>query len=85
MEKIEVKKFERDGVLFSSFTRNGKTFLCTGNPTGRIELAYIGEIADYYEVIGATSVVSGVNATVDELYNEWLDRTAFWRSVGAKY
>ena len=73
-----------NGVKFTVFQRDGETYLCTGNPTGKIKLAYIGEIADYYEVIGATSVVSGV-ATVDELYNEWLDRTAFWRSVGAKY
>ena len=79
-----MRKFERNGTEFTVFQRDGETYLCTGNPTGKIKLAYIGEIADYYEVIGATSVVSGV-ATVDELYNEWLDRTAFWRSVGAKY
>ena len=75
-----MKKFSRNGVNFSTFTRDGETYLCTGEPTGRLKLAYVGEIADYCTVEGATSVVSGVN-TVDELYNKWLRATEFEREV----
>ena len=80
-----MERFVRNGTSFTTFIRNGVRFLCTGNPTGRIELAYIGEIADYYDVIGATSVVSGTDMSVDELYNEWLDKTEFYRSIGIRY
>lgn len=69
------------GTRFSTFIRNGERYLCTGSPTGEIKFAWAGEIADYCVVTGATSVVSGVNATVDELYTMWLDRTEFQREV----
>lgn len=79
-----MKKFERNGVLFTTFIRNGEQFLCTGNPTGELKFDYAGEVADYYDVIGATSVVSG-NLSIDELYNKWLEATSFYRSIGIEF
>ena len=75
-----MEKFERNGVMFTAFEHNGETYLCTGNPTGEIKLDFIGEIRDYYYVVGATSVVSG-NKSVDELYTEWLGMTEYQREV----
>ena len=79
-----MKKFERNGVLFSTFEKNGEQYLCTGSPTGELRFDYAGEVADYCRVVGATSVVSGTG-TIDELYNEWLSATEFYRSIGIKY
>ena len=79
-----MRKFERDGVVFSVFERDGETFLCTGSVSGKIKLAYVGEIADFYTVDGATSVVSGTE-TVEELYGKWLSATEFYRSIGIRY
>lgn len=61
-----MEKFERNGVMFTAFEHNGETYLCTGNPTGELKLEFIGEIGDYCYVVGATSVVSGKNKSVDE-------------------
>ena len=70
-----------NGTKFTTFQKGGETFLCTGdNVTGEIKLDHVGEICDYYSVIGATSVVSGTES-IDELYAEWLIRTEFQRSV----
>ena len=80
-----MKKFERNGVLFSTFEKNGEQYLCTGSPTGELRFDYAGEVADYCRVVGATSVVSG-NLSIDELYEKWLDRTSFYREVlGIRY
>lgn len=79
-----MKKFVKDGVMFTTFIRNGEQFLCTGNPTGELKFDYAGEVADYYDVIGATSVVSG-RENIDELYAKWLDHTAFYREIGVKF
>ena len=73
------------GTRFSTFIRNGERYLCTGNVDGTIKFDYAGEVADYYSVTGATSVVSGVNATVDELYQKWLEATSFYRSIGVEF
>ena len=70
------------GVRFTVFQRNDETFLCTGdNVTGEIKFNGAGEVADYYDVIGATTVVSGKTENVDELYKEWLHKTSFYREV----
>jgi len=79
-----MKKFERDGVMFSVFERDGETFLCTGSVSGKLKFDYAGEISDFYTVDGATSVVSG-NCDIDELYEKWLSATEFYRSIGVKY
>lgn len=79
-----MKKFSRNGVNFSTFTRDGETYLCTGEPTGRLKLAYVGELADYCTVEGATSVVSGTGS-VDDLYTEWLEQTKFYREIGIQF
>lgn len=79
MEKL---KITIDGVKFTIFTRDGETFLCTGdNVTGEIEFDFTGETGDGYTVVGATSVVSGKTENVDELYKEWLHKTSFYREV----
>lgn len=75
-----MEKFERDGIMFTTFDHNGETYLCTGEPTSELEFDYAGEISDYYLVVGATSVVSG-KKEVDELYQEWLEQTRFQREV----
>lgn len=80
-----MEKFERNGVLFTTFERDGELYLCTGEPTGEVKFSFAGEIRDYYEVVGATEVVSGTKS-IDELYAEWLDKTQFQREVlGIKY
>lgn len=79
-----MKKFVRNGVKFTMFEHDGETYLCTGNPTGELKLDYVGEIADFITVAGATSVVSG-SLSIDELYEKWLDQTAFYRSIGVKF
>lgn len=79
-----MEKFERNGVYFTVFEKDGETYLCTGEPTGEIEFDYAGEFADYYGVIGATSVVSG-KGKIDELYETWLVQTEFYRECGIKY
>jgi hypothetical protein len=73
-----------NGVKFSTFEHAGETYLCTGNPTGKFQFDYAGEFNDYYTVEGATSVVSG-NKSVEDLYEEWLDRTEFYRSIGIRF
>lgn len=81
-----MEKFERDGVVFTTFIKGGERYLCTGNPTGEVEFDFAGEFNDYYKVVGATTVVSGKDKTVDELYKDWLDTTKFYREVlGAKF
>lgn len=83
-----MEKFEKNGIVFTSFVRDGKRYLCTGNDiTGKFEFAWAGEIADYVYVTGATSVVSGdENVSTDELYEKWLSSTEFEREVlGIKY
>ena len=79
-----MEKFEKNGVLFTAFERNGELYLCTGSPTGELDFDYAGEICDYCTVVGATSVVSG-KKTVDELYIDWLKVTEFYRECGIKY
>ena len=73
-----------NGVRFTTFVRNGERYLCTGDVDGTVKFAFAGEVADYCTVVGATSVVSG-NLTVHELYEKWLDRTEFYRSIGLKF
>lgn len=80
-----MERFVRNGTKFTVFERDGKKYLCTGEPTGELWLEYVGEVSDYVTVPGATSVVSGTDMTVDELYAKWLDKTEFYRSIGIKY
>lgn len=81
-----MEKFERDGIIFTTFEHNGETYFCTGNPTGKLKIDFIGELGDYCTVIGATSVVSGKDKTVDELYSDWLSVTEFERNeLGIEY
>ena len=80
-----MEKFERNGVRFTVFEHNGETYLCTGEPTGGFKFDYAGDVADYYTVIGATSVVSGRGKSIDELYGDWLEQTEFTRNLGVKY
>ena len=75
-----MEKFVKNGVKFTSFERDGETYLRTGEPTGKLKFAWAGEVADYYTVVGATSVVSG-NLSIDKLYTMWLDQTSFQREV----
>ena len=84
MEKL---KITINGIRFTVFTRDGETFLCTGdNVTGELKFDFTGEVADYGTVVGATSVVSGKTENVDELYAKWLHKTSFYREViGVKY
>lgn len=70
-----------DGINFTTFEKCGERYLCTGNVTGEIKIDFIGELGDYCTVIGATSVVSGKDKTVDELYSDWLKVTDFERNV----
>ena len=80
-----MEKFEKNGIKFTVFEKDGEMYLCTGEPTGEIEFTFAGEIRDYYEVPGATSVVSGKKSR-DELYAEWLEQTRFYRECcGIKY
>jgi len=79
-----MRRFERNGTEFTVFQRDGETYLCTGNPSGRLKFAFIGEICDYCTVEGATSVVFG-DGSIEELYNKWLSATEFYRSIGVKY
>lgn len=80
-----MRRFERNGTQFTVFEKNGETFLCTGTDvTGKLKFDYAGEIADYYDVVGATSVVSGTGS-VDELYAKWLSATEFYRSIGIQF
>ena len=79
MEKL---KITIGGTKFTVFHHNGETYLCTGdNITGEIEFDHAGETGDYAVVVGATSVVSGKTNNIDELYEEWLRRTSFYREV----
>lgn len=81
-----MRKFVKGGVLFTAFESDGVNYLCTGNPTGKFQFNFAGETADYYTVVGATSVVSGgIDATTDELYNKWLEATEFYRSIGIQF
>ena len=82
-----MEKFERDGVKFTTFSKGGETYLCTGEVTGEVKFTFAGEIRDYYTVTGATSVVSGaVGICLDELYTEWCRLTEFNREcLGVKY
>lgn len=84
MEKL---KITINGIRFTVFTRDGETFLCTGdNVTGELKFDFTGEICDYATVTGATSVVSGKTNDVDELHARWLAQTSFHREVmGIKY
>lgn len=75
-----MEKFECDGISFTVFEINGERYLYTGNPTGELKFEFIGEVADYYSVVGATSFVSGIGTT-DELYEAWLKETEFQREV----
>lgn len=43
-----MKRFERNGTIFTAFEHAGETYLCTGNPTGKFEFAWAGEFNDYY-------------------------------------
>ena len=79
-----MRKFERNGITFTHFEKGGVNFLCTGSPTGELKFNFAGEICDYYDVVGATSVVSG-SLSVEELYNKWLEATEFYRSIGIRY
>ena len=79
-----MKKFVKNGTQFTVFEKYGETFLCTGNVTGEIKFDFAGEVADYYDVVGATSVVSGTG-NVDELYEEWIRQTEFYRSIGIQF
>ena len=75
-----------NGTKFTMFERNGERFLCTGDVTGKFQFNFAGEVADYYTVVGATSVVSGdIGVTTDELYNKWLKSTEFYRSIGIQF
>ena len=81
-----MEKFERGGMKFTVFQRDGEIYLCTGDPTGEFKFTYAGEFNDYYEVVGATSVVSGdAGSSIDELYTKWLDQTSIYRELGIKY
>ena len=81
-----MRKFEKGGVMFTVLEHEGVNYLCTGNPTGEFKFTYAGEFNDYYEVVGATSVVSGdAGSSIDELYTKWLDQTSIYREVGIKY
>ena len=80
-----MEKFERNGVEFTVFSKDGEFYLCTGNPTGEIEFEYAGEICDYAKVVGATSVVHASNKSSDELYAEWLSVTEFARAHGIQF
>ena len=79
-----MRKFVKNGVEFTTFIRDGERYLCTGEPTGELQFSWAGELADYCTVTGATSVVSG-NCDIDELYNEWLLTTEFYRSIGIEF
>jgi hypothetical protein len=76
-----MEKFEKNGVTFTTFEYRGETYLCTGNPTGKLKFEFVGEVADYYSVEGATSFACGKNKTVDELYDAWLKETEFQREI----
>lgn len=80
-----MEKFEKNGVVFTTFESEGETYLCTGEPTGVVEFDYAGEYLDCYTVVGATSVVSGKGKSIDELYETWLEQTKFYRECGIKY
>ena len=80
-----MEKFEKNGVLFTAFDKNGELYLCTGSPTGEFQFSTANDVADYYVVVGATSVVSSGSKSIDELYSEWLRVTEFERNVGIKY
>ena len=80
-----MEKFEKDGVKFTTFERDGELYLCTGSPSGEIEFEYAGEICDYFVVVGATSVVHASNKSSDELYTEWLEVTEFVREHGIQF
>jgi hypothetical protein len=75
-----MEKFEKNGVLFTTFESDGVRYLCTGEPTGEFKLEFSGEYLDCYSVVGATSVVSG-KGDIDELYDAWLKETEFKREV----
>ena len=80
-----MEKFERNGVRFTWFEKDGELYLCTGNPTGELKFIFSGDFGDYYEVVGTTSVVSGKKSR-DELYAEWLEVTRFYRECcGIRY
>ena len=80
-----MEKFERDGVIFTVFSKDGIKYICTGKPTGEIEFTYSGEYLDYFVVVGATSVVAGKNKSIEELYAEWLECTEFVREHGIQF
>ena len=80
-----MEKFEKDGVKFTTFERDGELYLCTGSPSGEIEFEYAGEICDYAKVVGATSVAHSSSKSVDELYAEWLSVTEFVREHGIQF
>ena len=68
-----------NGVKFSIFQKDGRTFLCAGN------FDFAGEVTDDY-VSATGAVVSGETGDIDELYTKWLERTLFHREVmGVKY
>ena len=82
-----MEKFEKNGVKFTVFEKDGETYLCTGSPTGEIKFTFAGVVRDYVTVVGATTVVSGTaGSCIDELYAEWRRITQFQREVlGIKY
>ena len=80
-----MEKFEKDGVKFTTFERDGELYLCTGSPSGELKFTGVGEYFDYFVVVGATSVVHASNKTVDELYTEWLEVTEFVREHGIQF
>lgn len=81
-----MRKFVKGGVLFTTFVKDGERYLCTGEVTGELKFSWAGEVADYYDVIGATSVVSGdISSSVDELYAKWLNTTELYRSIGVTF
>ena len=82
-----MKKLEINGVTFTMFEKDGKVYFCTGEPTGEVRFDYAGEVADYYTVVGTTSVVSAPIGTSEaDLYKTWLMETEFHREVlGVKF
>ena len=74
-------KITINGTRFTTFVIDGEKYLCTGSPTGKLRFEFAGEMGDIYSVIGATSVVSARDSSIEELYESWLSTTEFQREV----